>query len=197
MPQGLMPHNVSLPRHLYCHVVTAGLLVNPVAATIPAIWIGVSSTPGRAIGCHVVLENGALVADLDIDRLKGWPTKDPEHPSLCVSHERWDAFGRDIEAVLLGYLEGRQGKILDVDHSIVEEPFGSYLFTVDWLGDGYSTFPAQHKLIHAMQVKEHFCWVPNDQILWLDPSFCRYAGIPKVIRQGDIQSAEDWEGAEF
>ena len=67
-----MSHNISLPRHRYVWVVPSFVLRDPMrTALVPAVWVGVSVTAGRSIGCHVLLESGAIVVDLPLHALRG------------------------------------------------------------------------------------------------------------------------------
>jgi hypothetical protein len=94
-----MPHNISLPHHRYVWVVP-GFIWRDVhiegRRLIPAMWVGVSVTPGRSIGCHVLLENGALVVDLPLHALRGAdvPYADVDLSAIVA----WDCYGWSAEA---------------------------------------------------------------------------------------------------
>ena len=58
----------NLPKHLYLNVDTAFTHKHP-QGYMPAIWFAITSTPGRAWGCHVLLENGAIYRNLPLHAL--------------------------------------------------------------------------------------------------------------------------------
>ena len=69
-----MPHNINLPTHRYVYVI-AGFVRptddgSPADERLPAVWWGLSVTPNRTLGAHVVLENGAMVVDLPFHALR-------------------------------------------------------------------------------------------------------------------------------
>jgi hypothetical protein len=185
-----MAHNISLPRHRYVWVVPSFVLRDPMRqALIPAVWVGVSVTPGRSIGCHVLLENGALVVDLPLHALRGaWTAWTPlALPDLVA----WDCYGWSAEAWEPEYLSGLSCRILSANHKQAVDT-GTLWFCLDHTGDGYSLSPDQHK--HLWVVARHsdhaFMLLPQDRLLIEEKSFTEIDGIPPIKRQSVIWSAE-------
>jgi hypothetical protein len=47
-----------------------------------------------------------------------------------------------------------------------------YVLTFDWLDNGFSDTPEQHKCAHLMLTEEgYYVALPNNRIRWSDPSF--------------------------
>lgn len=185
-----MPHNLTLPTHKYVYVVTSFVLRDTQrTALVPAVWVGVSVTPGRSLGCHVLLENGALVVDLPLHALRSqlvaWA---PLNLSEIVA---WDCYGFDAEIWQPSYLSGLDCAILSANHREVVDR-GTLWFAIDHLTDGFALEPAQHK--HLWIVERHrdhaLMLLPQDRMLIEEASFTEVDGIPPIKRQAQVWSAE-------
>lgn len=185
-----MSHNISLPRHRYVYVVPSFVLRDPLrTALVPAVWIGVSVTAGRSIGCHVLLENGAVVVDLPLHALRGAMVEWAPLPlSELVS---WDCYGWSAEAWEPAYLSGLSCGILSANHKEVLDK-GTMWFCIDHTGDGYSLAPEQHKHLWIVErERDHaLMLLPQDRVLVEELSFTVIDGIPPIKRQSVIWSAE-------
>jgi hypothetical protein len=184
-----MSHNVDLPTHRYVHVIESAVHRDGSKdKTIPCVWYGVSSTPGRMYGCHVLLESGAMVVDLPLHALRHRP--DAVQRWCFDEAQRWDAFGWDIEVSEPKYLSGLMARVLDRDHREVEH-YGDLWFCIDHIKDGYSQEPAQHKhqWVVALDTGVFIC-VPQDQLLVAEQSFTEYGAIPPIRRQTRVWSCE-------
>ena len=169
-----MPHNVSLPKHRYVYVYDALVLNSPEGGFIPAVWFGISSHPGRAIGCHVMLESGAVIVDLPPHAL--FHTRQP-HYVPAKPRQTWDCFGWDMEVVEFPYLDGMSCKIRDDGHH-KSGLGGQVWFAVDWKDNGYSNYPEQHKLMWCVAHNDgSIGFRPQDHLLFEDKSFTE-GGIP-------------------
>ena len=184
-----MSHNISLPRHRYVWVVPSFVLREERTTLVPAVWVGVSVTPGRSLGCHVLLENGALVVDLPLHALRGACTNwVPRDVTELVA---WDCYGWSAEAWEPEYLSGLSCGILSMDHLRVLDK-GTLWFCLDHTGDGYSLAPEQHKHLWIVErERDHVLMLlPQDRLLIEEKSFTDIDGIPPIKRQSVIWSAE-------
>lgn len=185
-----MAHNISLPHHRYVWVVPSFVLRQPIKPDlIPAMWIGVSVTPGRSIGCHVLLENGALVVDLPLHALRGADVPYGEVDLSAIV--AWDCYGWSAEAWQPEALSGLLCGILSPDHTTVMTE-GTLWFCIDHTGDGYSQAPDQHKHLWFVerQVDRVLMLLPQDRLLIDELSFTKLKGIPPIKRQSVIWYAE-------
>jgi hypothetical protein len=196
-----VPHNISLPHHRYVWVVPSfvinhwaqrdGALSSPIQPDdlIPAMWIGVSVTPGRSIGCHVLLENGALLVDLPLHALRGAdvPYADVDLSAVVA----WDCYGWSAEAWQPEALSGLLCGILSPDHKTVMAE-GTLWFCIDHTGDGYSMTPDQHKHLWIVErlVDHVLMLLPQDRMLIEELSFTKVKGIPPIKRQTHVWCAE-------
>lgn len=180
-----MPHNASLPSHRY---VTVRGDVLGLPEDSPAVWYGISSTPGRALGCHVLLENGASFSDLPLHYLAAFPPH-----TWCADAadvQAWDAFGWDVETVAFDYLRDLSVAVLDPRHQATGLT-GRYWFTVDWVRNGFSDHPEQHKLVHVVAtVPGPLMALPTDRVRWRDASFTSDDPLPRLRRQTELHFAE-------
>jgi len=185
-----MSHNISLPRHRYVYVVPSFVLRDGLrTALVPAVWIGVSVTAGRSIGCHVLLENGAVVVDLPLHALRSqMVTYEPIPLSELVS---WDCYGWSAEAWQPEAISGLSCAILSEDHKGVRGK-GTMWFAIDHMGDGYSMAPEQHKHLWIVERERDraLMLLPQDRVLIEDSSFTHIDGIPPIKRQSIVWYAE-------
>lgn len=191
MSVGNIGHNLSLPRHRYCFV-RAGYVQPEGSMTdlIPCVWWGVSVTPGRMMGCHVLLESGALVVDLPLSALHAHPTEGANDPRPYWEAGVWDCFGWEAECFVPDLLEDMRCEVLSTDHQITGET-GRLWFAIDFIDDGYSLAPGQHKHLWVVALDTgHFTQVPQDMLLVQDKAFTQVDGVPKITRQDRIYRAE-------
>jgi hypothetical protein len=185
-------HNVELPQHRYVFVVPSFVLRpdDPRTALIPAVWVGCSVQPGRALGCTVLLESGALVVDLPLHALRGaFVTWAPlELPDVVA----WDCYGWSAEIWEPSYLSGLPCAILTADHKHATAR-GSLWFAVDHVGgDGFSLAPDQHKLLYVVERQDDHALMllPQDRLVIEEASFTVVEGIPAIRRQTQVWTAE-------
>ena len=147
------------------------VLADAVGATgdpIPcAIW-AVCSVPNRALTFHVLLENGACYARVPLQQLRHTLTDLPALPLHAL--EAWDCFGYDLTVQAHGYLRERDVEVRLGDG--YGSLMGRYCCTVDWVDNGYSDTPDQHKQAHLIALENgQFAAMPNNRLRWHDASF--------------------------
>lgn len=179
-------HNVSLPTHRYVWVLMAEITGECLYK--PAVWFGVSSTPGRALGCHVLLENGAMVSDLPLHWLAH--REHVQEPPQLEDCQAWDCFGYKMQLCEYSYLNLTTAHVLDPRHQSTDL-YGYSWFSIDWVDNGWSSYPEQHKLLHLLACSDgSLRLLPTDRILWEDKSFTVIDGVPKIMRQTKEWSVE-------
>ena len=185
-----MPHNIPLPTHRYVWVVPQFVRPEPTGeALIPAVWWGVSVQPNRTLGCHVLLEDGALVVDLPLHALRS-DDATPHADELEYVGATWDSYGWDAEVFQCDYLDEMPVSVLSERHGMTDV-LGYLWFAVDHVRDGFSKTPAQHKHLWVVATMTGgFVWVPQDQLLLHEKSFTTVNGVPKVKRQDRTWSVE-------
>lgn len=186
-----MPHNIDLPTHRYVWVRDSYIYNNPTGAFVPAVWFGISSHPGRAFGCHVLLDNGATIIDLPLIALAH--TENPKE-ELCISDAvAWDSFGWDVQVYEPQYLCGLLTWMLQEDHQS-HMGIGEALFAIDWVNNGWSNYPQQHKWLWVIAGDDGNLYaMPQDRLIFQEESFTdNFRKIPEggIKRQTDVWSAE-------
>lgn len=184
-----MAHNVDLPRHRYCYVIEEAVLHGgSETTTLPCVWWGMSATPGRMFGCHILLESGAMVVDLPLHALRHQPTA--TQPWTPQEAQRWDGYGWSMETYEPAYLADLRCRVLAADHKNVVGR-GDLWFAVDHVRDGYSLEPGQHKIHWVVALADGvFTCVPQDMVLVTETSFTIEQSIPRIRRQDDLWSCE-------
>lgn len=195
---GNIGHNLSLPRHRYCFVRAGYVEPDPVEGDpreaytrlIPCVWYGVSVTPGRMMGCHVLLESGAMVVDLPLAALHATPEVGADDPQPYWAAGVWDSFGWEAECFVPDLLEDMRCEVLSTDHQTTGLT-GRLWFAIDFIDDGYSLTPAQHKHLWVVAMDSgHLTQVPQDMLLVHDRAFTKVDGVPRIKRQDGIYRAE-------
>lgn len=186
-------HNLSLPRHRYVGVYASFVLKDAAHdhRLLPAVWWGVSVTPGRMLGCHVLLESGAMVVDLPLCALNADPTHPfPPTPRTPAQTAVWDMYGWEAEVFAPTMLEDATATLLDFGD--LTDCEGRLWFAVDHVRDGYSMASGQHKHLWVVAVKHHgyLVQVPQDHLLVQDASFTEHGPLPRIQRQERIYRAE-------
>lgn len=174
-----------LPQHIYCHVEKSFLRSGGQTGTEPCVWFGLHAYAGRAWGCHVMLECGAVVRDLPLHALSSSPDA---LPWTIEQAQHWDCYGSDFSIVRYTYLQGLNARVKCSNH----EFSGQYLFTVCPLNDGFTAEPEQSKEFKFLSLENgRYTAQPTNRVLFTEHSFTVNAGWPTDIqRQNKVWSCE-------
>lgn len=187
----LHTHSGSLPTHQY-----VWLEPNAIGQHewLRAVWFGITCFPGRAFGCHVLLECGAVYRNVPLHQLAA---SDDAAPNWTAGDaQTWDAYGYQFSLLEYPFLANmnaqaklQSGQILD----------GHYLFTLVPVGDAFSAAPEQSKEFYFVQLDNgRFTAQPTNQVLIEDRSFVTQLEWPTFLkRQRGWHSAEDVEHGDF
>ena len=185
-------HNVPLPKHRYVWVDDAFVAKEPEGKLLPAVWFGVSTHPGRALGCHIMLECGATVIDLPLHCLRSKADAPlVERDDEVARSVYWDCFGWDLEIFESPYLSGLWAEIISQDPLVADG--GIAWFAVDWVDNGWSNYPEQHKWLWIVAADDgRLMAVPQDKLKFEELSFTENGTFPNggIKRQTQIWSAE-------
>jgi hypothetical protein len=177
----------SLERHLYVNVI--GEFVG-VDGLLPAVWFGLHSHPGRAWGCTVMLECGAVYRNL------------PPHaitfgnnpiPWSLQQAQLWDCYGTDFSLHIYRYLDG-----LDAIAMVQGDKLAcSYLFTAIPVGDGFTHEPTQDKEFMFLRTDSDMLTIqPTNRVVFVERSFTDdEAPIPKLKVTSEVYSCEGGLGS--
>ena len=171
-----------LPRHLYVYVdATFTHRETQRPRFQPAVWFGLTSTPGRAWGCTIMLESGAVYRALPPHALAF--SMQPEEPWDAPDAQKWDCYSTDFSAVEYPYL----ASLRCLAKAGAQELPGQHLFAVAPIGDGFSAVPAQAKEFHFIQLDDpngRLCVVPTDRVVYEERSFttCGPLAFPRGLR---------------
>jgi hypothetical protein len=166
----------SLPRHQYCAV--SGVHVRKKGNGFePCVWFGLKSYPGRAWGCHVMLEGGAVVRDLPLHALAHG--NEPQELWFPTDAQYWDCYGYQFAVHEYDFLRG-----LDVTAMCGGAKCdGTYLFTIIPIGDSYTAEPEQAKEFIAIALNNgRYTIQPTNRVLFRDMSWTKVSGWPDDIK---------------
>lgn len=133
---------------------------------IPAVWFGLVSYPGRAWGCTVMLESGAIYRNLPPHALAF--REGPEVPWSVKDAQTWDCYGWDFTVLEYSYLSG-----LDLLAKLPGRDIeGEYLFSVAPVGDAFSREPEQAKEFTFSALGNGRLTIqPTNHVVFMEKSF--------------------------
>ena len=172
----------SLPHHQYVSV--DGEFIG-MKGPQKAVWFGLHAHVGRAWGCTVMLESGAVYRNLPPHALmwdKALGTWSLQQAQL------WDCYSHQFSIHAYTYLSGL-GAVAEVGG---DEIPCSYLFTVIPYGDGFTEAPEQDKEFMFLRTKcGHLTIQPTNRIRFVDNSFTSESNEwPKLQVQKRVYSCE-------
>jgi hypothetical protein len=180
----LYTHAGSLPRHLYVWIEPNAIGQHD---WLRGVWFGLTSYPGRAWGCHVLLECGAVYRNVPLHKVASKHTDKPWSPADA---QTWDAYGWQFSTIEYPYLMSNNVRVKLQDK---RELRGEYLFTVVPVGDAFSASPEQSKEFYFCALENgRITAQPTNHVLIEDRSFTDELAWPKFLtRQTDWFSSEE------
>ncbi len=176
----------SLVHHQYVFVDRAAIRAQG-SGFEPAIWFGLHAHPGRAWGCHVMLECGAIYRNLPPHFIAFSP--EPEREWGIGQAQLWDCYGRGFSLVRYDYLATLDGiaMVQGVEIGV------SYLFTAVPFDDGFTEAPEQAKEFMFLRTDgDRLTVQPTNRVLLIEKSFTTEIAWPKDLRrQSEVYSCED------
>jgi hypothetical protein len=156
----------SIPKHQYIWVDSNFTHKNP-TGFVRAVWFGLVSFPSRTWGLDVMFESGAVYRSLPPHAVSF--SENPRQRIWKVDDAQlWDCYGYDWTAVEYTYLKG-----LKCSCKIKENiAYGTYLFTVAPIGDGFSNAPEQSKEFKFIELDNGRLTIqPTNKVLFQEVSF--------------------------
>lgn len=178
----LYTHAGALPAHQYVWVEPDAIGKHD---WLQGVWFGITSYPGRAFGCHVLFENGAVYRNVPLHQLASRKT---DSKWTAADAQTWDAYGWQFSLIDYPYLSSMnaRAKVRDEEHG------GHYLFTLVPVGDAFSAAPTQSKEFYFLQLQNgRYTAQPTNRVLIEDRSFVDKLEWPTCLRRQD-----DWHSAE-
>lgn len=173
-----------LPTHQYCSVDLA--FISKQTGFAPCVWFGLVSIPGRAWGCTVMLECGAVYRAVPPHALAF--RADAEPVWKIDNAQRWDCYGREFATIEYTYLRGvnvevKAGKVLC---------HGEYLFTAAPIDDGFSRQPEQAKEFMFIRLDNGRLTIqPTDKVLFHELSFAEPKWPTELVSISEVYSCEE------
>jgi hypothetical protein len=173
----------SLPRHLYVKVDASFVSDEP--GWFEAVWFGVHAHVGRAWGCTVMLECGAVYRNLPPHALAFC---DDPPPWTIKQAQLWDCYSPHFSAVEYTYLQN-MGCVAKVEGQDLP---ATYLFTLVPFGDGFTADPQQDKEFMFLQTDDGRLTIqPTNRVRFIDKSFTVGGDWPRLRVQSETYSCED------
>ena len=171
----------ALPQHQYVSVDSQFCARGP-RRWLSAVWFGLVSYPGRAWGCHVMLECGAFYRGLPPHAISF--SADPACTDWTLPQAQiWDCYG-DFSLLIYDYLDGLRVKTKAGET-------GEYLFTAVPQGDAFTHEPSQGKEFMFIRTnRDRLTIVPTNNLLFEERSFTVDQGWPSLRRSSEIWSCE-------
>ena len=154
---------------------------------MPAVWYGLVCIPGRAWGCTVMLESGAVYRNLPPHALAF--NYDPEAVDWSIElAQLWDCYSERFTTLEYKFLKSQMCEALIGEQRLR----GWYLFSASHIGDGWTEEPSQNKEFMFIELEcGRLTIQPTNKVLFMDKSFCSSDGnVPKLLLQETIYSCE-------
>lgn len=180
----LYSHAGSLPSHRYVWIEPNAIGTHD---WLRAVWFGLTSYPGRAWGCHCLLECGAVYRNVPLHHVAHRKT---EEVWRAQDAQTWDAYGWQFSAVEYPYLASSNVVVKLRDKREIR---GEYWFTIVPVGDPFTAAPEQSKEFYFCALDNgRITAQPTNHVLVEDRSFTDKLEWPKFLtRQTDWFSAEE------
>lgn len=127
--------------------------------------ISVRARQNQALQFSVLLDNGALFTGLPAHSITF--REDEFNRKLELPDaQMWDCISEDIEVFCMESIRYAE---CEVKPNMINHKSGKYLFTIDFVGQGYSRHPTHWKQLHAIQTNDGYLMLyPQYRIRFLD-----------------------------
>ncbi len=138
--------------------------------------VSVRARQNQALQFNVILDTGALFTGLPAHAITF--KEDLINDKLQLPDaQMWDCISDDAEVFCMESLRYAE---CEVRPSIIGAKLGIYLFTVDFVGEGYSRHPTHWKMLHAIQTLDgYFMLYPQYRITFLDKALYEDKELPQ------------------
>jgi hypothetical protein len=138
--------------------------------------ISVRSRQNQALQFSVILDTGALFTGLPAHAITF--RDDIFNKKLNLQDaQMWDCISDDIDVFCMESLRYAE---CAVRPEMIESKLGTYLFTIDFVGEGYSRHPVHWKMLHAIQTNDgYFMLYPQYRITFLDKALYEKTKTPE------------------
>jgi hypothetical protein len=174
----------NIPVHQYVHIDSRYTHKEP-CGFVEAMWVGITSIPGRAWGINVILrDGGAMYRNVPPNAI----SFSKEYNEWSIKQAQlWDCYSYDFTTLANPHLRGlrMQVKINDVILS------GEYLFNVTHVNDGWSDTPEQDKDFYFIKLDNGRLTIqPTNRITFRDASFIVNDNLPRLKLHDTVYSCE-------
>jgi hypothetical protein len=173
----------ALPTHRYIWVHSYYTHEEPVGL-VEAMWVGLTSIPGRAWGINIILrDGGALYRNIPPHAVAF--RKDVDDWEISQA-QLWDCYSYDFTVLQNPIMRGMEVTV-KVEDLILH---GEYLFSVTHLHDGWSDSPDQDKEFIFVKLNNGRLTIqPTNRVRFIDHSFTTNE-LPKLKLQETIYTCE-------
>lgn len=138
--------------------------------------MSVRARSNQALQFTVLLDNGALFTGLPAHAITF--REDLFNRKLELTDaQMWDCVSDDIDVFCMESLRYAE---CEVRPNKISPKSGTYLFTIDFVGEGYSRHPTHWKQLHVIQTTDGYLMLyPQYRIRFLDAALFEEKDLPK------------------
>jgi hypothetical protein len=144
----------------------------PKVAKTAGHLISVRARSNQALQFSVLLDTGALFTGLPAHAITFDNNEAGERITLQEA-QMWDCISDDIEVYCMESLRYAECE--------VRGRSGKYLFTIDFVGEGYSRHPTHWKQLHAVQSNGMLLLYPQYRIRFTDKALLESGELPSYV----------------
>jgi hypothetical protein len=138
--------------------------------------VSVRARQNQALQFSVLLDNGALFTGLPAHAI----TFREDECNWLINlqdAQMWDCVSDSIEVFVMETLRYAE---CEVKPDMIPAKSGKYLFTIDFVGEGFSRHPTHWKQLHAIQTNDGYLMLyPQYRIRFLDKALFEQDELPK------------------
>jgi hypothetical protein len=176
-----------LPKHKYVYVDSSFTHQEPTERFVSAVWYGLVCQHGKAWGCTVMLECGAVYRNLPPHALAFKPEPATNWPVEFA--QRWDCYNPQFTTLEYTFLKGQA--CIAMAGPKDEHFRGEYLFSASHIGDGWTEEPSQNKEFMFIELDNGRLTIqPTNKVTFQDASFVEVDQFPKLKLQTESHSCE-------
>lgn len=153
---------------------------------VEAMWVGLTSIPGRVWGINVILrDGGALYRNIPPHAVSF--TADSGQEWSISDAQLWDCYSYDFTVLQNPIMRGMEVSV-KLGSGVLSH--GEYLFSVTHLHDGWSDAPEQDKEFIFVQLDSGRLTIqPTNRVRFIDRSFT-LEELPRLKLQETVYSCE-------
>ncbi|NBO22330.1 hypothetical protein EBU94_03180 [bacterium] len=141
-------------------------------------FVSVRARQNQALQFTVLLDNGVLFTGLPAHAIT-FVENEYDNSLNLQDCQMWDCISDDIEVFCMETIRYAECEVVP---DKIQSKSGIYLFTIDFVGEGFSRHPTHWKQLHAIKTNDgNFLLYPQYRVIFLDKALFEDSKLPKYV----------------